>query len=85
MADPIRPMMKKGKSKDKNKAAREPDGKTMEWHEELPDWEPEKSLSIHHFLAAKGWPVDRVRNRLGNPYYRLGPFPRLGVQPCPIG
>ena len=31
------------------------------------------------------WPVNRVRNRLGNPYYRLGPFPRLGFQPCSSG
>ena len=31
------------------------------------------------------WPVDRIRNRLGSPYYRLVHIRRLGVQPCPIG
>ena len=30
--------------------------------------------------------VELLINRLlGNPYYQVGPFPRLGVQPCPIG
>ena len=37
----------------------------------------EISFNESLLMKAYHWPVDRVRNRLGSPYYRLVPFRRL--------